>query len=375
MTDLDNAGASTVMRTPRSLDIEITSKCNLRCRYCYFFDNSHVPYEDLPTQEWLQFFDELGACSVMRVTLQGGEPFLRPDLRELISGIVANRMRFSILSNGTLIESAIASFIAGTGRCDMVQVSIDGSQPATHDAGRGAGAFDKAVKGLKALQQAGVRVGARVTITRHNVEDLENTARFLLEELEVPNFGTNAAGYLGTCRQHASDTMLGTPERERAMAVLADLSEAYPGRIVATAGPLAETRMWSRMEQARKAGEPPFHDGGHLTGCGCHFTSLAVRADGTLVPCVLLAHMELGRINKDSLRDVWQNSPALRQLRDRPSIPLADFEFCDGCPYTPYCTGNCPALSYTVLGKVQHPSPDGCLRSFQAAGGRLAEAS
>jgi MoaA/NifB/PqqE/SkfB family radical SAM enzyme len=48
-----------IMRTPRSVDIEITSRCNLRCRYCYYFDNLEVDYRDLPTDEWLRFFDEL----------------------------------------------------------------------------------------------------------------------------------------------------------------------------------------------------------------------------------------------------------------------------------------------------------------------------
>ncbi len=38
----------TVMRTPRTLDIEITARCNLRCRYCYFFNNPAVDYRDLP---------------------------------------------------------------------------------------------------------------------------------------------------------------------------------------------------------------------------------------------------------------------------------------------------------------------------------------
>jgi hypothetical protein len=36
-----------------------------------------------------------------------------------------------------------------------------------------------------------------------------------------------------------------------------------------------------------------------------------------------------------------------------------------------YCTGNCPGLSYTLVGEVNHPSPDACLRKFLAEGGRL----
>ena len=90
--------SSKIMRTPRNMDLEITSRCNLRCRYCYYFDNAEVDYHDLPTDEWLKFFDELGQCAVMDVTIQGGEPFIRKDLPELLKGIIRNGMRYSILT-------------------------------------------------------------------------------------------------------------------------------------------------------------------------------------------------------------------------------------------------------------------------------------
>ncbi len=189
-----------VMRTPRTVDIDLTARCNLRCRYCYFFDNPAVEYHDLPTEEWLRFFDELGRCAVMDVCLAGGEPFIREDLPELLEGIVRNRMRFNILSNGGLITDEIAAFIAATGHCNYVQVSVDGSGPEMHDACRGKGAFEAAVRGLRTLQRHGVNVAVRVTVHCHNVHDLEATARLLLEELGVGSFGTNSVGYLGSCR-------------------------------------------------------------------------------------------------------------------------------------------------------------------------------
>jgi SynChlorMet cassette radical SAM/SPASM protein ScmE len=360
-----------VMRTPRSVDIEITSRCNLRCRYCYYYDNPTVEYRDLSTEEWLQFFDELGRCAVMDVTLQGGEPFIRKDLPQLIEGILLNRMRFAILSNGTLIDDAVAAFLADTGRCDSVQVSVDGSGPETHDACRGKGSFEGAIRGIRALQRHNVPVAVRVTIHRHNVHDLEAIARLLLEDLGLGGFSTNSAGYLGTCRQNAEEVMLTTQERQEAMETLLNLSERYDGRISAQAGPLAEGEMWQRMEEARVEGASPFSDGGYLTACGCHNSKINVRADGVITPCSMLPHMELGRINKDSLMEIWHAHPALNQLRQRYTIPLTEFEFCANCPYIPYCTGNCPGLAYTIMGLVDHPSPDACLRRYLSEGGRL----
>jgi SynChlorMet cassette radical SAM/SPASM protein ScmE len=361
------------MKTPRSVDLAITNRCNLRCTYCSHFTGAGDVGQDLPKEEWLQFFEELNRCAVMNVTLQGGEPFCRKDLPDLIEGIVRNRMRFNILSNGTLINDEMAAFLASTGRCDGVQVSIDGSIPVTHDACRGEGNFLKAMRGINSLQKYNVPVPVRVTIHKHNVKDLENIARLLLEEVGLPSFSTNAASYMGLCLQNAEQVQLTAEERTLAIETLLRLTMKNNGRISATAGPLAEGKDWLEMEKALREGQESIDGRGYLSGCNGPMNTLAVRADGVIVPCGQMSHIELGRINRNNLQDVWQGHPELKKLRERHKIPLSDFEFCQGCEYIPYCTGNCPALAYTILGKENHPSPDACLKRFLEAGGRLPE--
>jgi SynChlorMet cassette radical SAM/SPASM protein ScmE len=360
-----------VMSTPRSLDLEVTNRCNLRCRYCSHFTSAGDVERDLPAEEWLRFFEELNRCAVTHVTLSGGEPFYRHDLPELIAGIVENRMRFNVLSNGTLIDDRIAAYLAATGRCDGVQVSIDGGTPVDHDAFRGQGNFRRAIEGIATLRRHGLPVDVRVTIHRRNVQDLEGVARLLLDEIGLPGFSTNAASYMGLCRQNAERVQLTVEERSLAMETLLELNRRYDGRVSATAGPLAEGRVWLEMEAARREGRASMPSQGFLTGCGGPMSKLAVRADGVLVPCSQMPHIELGRINRDDLRQVWQDHPALKRLRERREIPLSGFPFCEGCPYIPYCTGNCPALAYTLVGEENHPSPDACLRRFLEQGGRL----
>jgi SynChlorMet cassette radical SAM/SPASM protein ScmE len=327
--------------------------------------------QDLPAEEWLRFFEELKTCAVISVAFQGAEPFFRKDLPELLEGVVRNRMRYTLLSNGTLITDDMAAFLASTRRCDGVQVSIDGSSPATHDSFRGKGTFLKAVQGIEALRRHEVPVAVRVTIHALNVDEIEETARFLLEDLALDGFSTNAASYLGLCRQNAEAVQLTPEQRTLAMEKLLLLRRKYQGRISATAGPLADALMWMAMEQARAEGLESLPGGGCLSACGGPFEKIAVRSDGIIVPCIQMGHLELGRVNVDSLREVWQGHETLRKLRSRNRVPLSGFEFCRGCPYLPYCTGNCPALAYTTTGDESHPSPDACLRRFLSEGGRL----
>jgi SynChlorMet cassette radical SAM/SPASM protein ScmE len=363
--------AADLMATPRTVNVEITARCNLRCLYCYFFDNPAVSYRDLPTAEWVRCFDELGRAGVMRVLLAGGEPFARTDLPTLFDAIVRNRMRFAILSNGALVDDEAAVAVAQSGRCDYVQVSVDGADAATHDRVRGAGAFVGAVRGIRHLQRRGVPVTARVTIHRHNVGHLEAIARLLLDELGVAEIGTNAAGFLGACQRHPDEVLLDTAQRGEAMRTLLRLADRYPGRVTAAAGPLAEADAWLAMEEARARGAADLPGGGRLTGCGCPWSEIAVRADGAFVPCAMLAHLELGRLGRDPLTQVWHESPALAALRARSALPLAGFRFCSACAYTAYCTGNCPGSAYGLTGAVDHPSPDACLLRYLDAGGSL----
>ena len=189
-----------LMQTPKSLELSITNRCNLRCPYCSHFTSPAEVDHDLPTKEWLQFFEELNRCAVMNVILEGGEPFCRPDLPEIIEGLIRNRLRFSILSNGTLITEEMAAFLAATRRCDLIQISIDGATATTHEATRGSGTFPKTLQAITVLRKHHIRVSVRVTINRFNVRDLEQIAGLLLEDLGLSGFDTNSASYLGLCR-------------------------------------------------------------------------------------------------------------------------------------------------------------------------------
>lgn len=362
---------SRVISTPREIDVELTGNCNLRCHYCYFFDNPDVEYADLSTEEWLQFFDECGEANVMSIQLAGGEPFYRDDLKELIEGIVKNRMRFTMLSNGGLITDDIAAYIASTGRCDSIQISLDGGRAEIHDKVRGKGSFDQAVRGIRILQKHAIPVTMRCTIHRHNVNYLKETAKFVLDELELPDFSTNAAGYLGSCQSNAENLMLTVEDRMKAMETLDRLDKQYPGRLTASAGPLADLQFWREMERSRTEQLSGDVSTGSLTGCGCHTTKLSVRSDGHYAVCSMISGISLGSINSDKLVDVWRNNSTLCGFRERHTIELTSFDYCHDCDYSSYCTGNCPAMAYSMTGNAHQPAPDACYKLFLEQGGKL----
>jgi len=351
-----------VMPSPRHVDIAVTGRCNLSCAYCFYADEM-TARGDLPTETWLKFFEELGSLGVMDVTLTGGEAFTRPDLFELIDGVIANRMRYSLLSNGTLItERTLEQFAVGKRRqrLDSIQVSIDGSRAEVHDRSRPK-SFEKALRGLKLLKEAGFPVTVRVTVNRYNVDDLENTVRLLLDEVGLPSIGTNEAFPCGATDRSGEITL--TPDQRRtAMRVLTELSERYPGRIDALAGPLAYARDLKRIDEAMARGETGFPGRGYLTSCGGVFKQMGVMHDGTMVPCHNLSTLHMGKIGEDDLGEAWRAHPLIQAARMRTRIPLSSLESCKDCAYQGFCTGGCPGGAVYLLNDINARNPLNCYR-------------
>ena len=344
----------------------ITGRCNLNCKYC-FYGNERRDLKDLTIDCWLSFFDELGKLGVMEVWLSGGEPFMREDLFDIIDRIIANRMRYRILSNGTLVDDRILKqFEVGNRlrRLNDIQISIDGSRPEIHNKTR-PNSFNSAMRGLRLLKDAGVPVSVRVTINRHNVEDLENIALLLLEDLDLPTFTTNEVMPIGSGYRNVEDISLSKSDMVKAMHTMEFLFNNYCGRIVANAGPLFKVKAYSNMEFLRRKGLISERgELGYLSACCCVFTSLDILHDGKIVPCCMLPSLILGNITNDSLEKIWLFHPWINLLRERRTIPMITVEGCEDCEWAQYCNGGCPAYIHQLTGELKRANPLDCYRNF-----------
>lgn len=367
---LDAVDAS---QAPEAVDISVTGRCNLRCAYCFYADEMQSR-PDLPTEDWLAFLNQLGTLGVRSVSLSGGEVFVRPDIRTLIDSAIENRMRYSLLTNGALVtDETVGMLLEGTRRIrlDSIQVSLDGSCAEIHDASRGKGSFDGAVRALRLLRDAGLPVTSRVTINRHNVGDLEAIVELLLDDIGLSSIGTNEVVPLGACH-HRSPVTLRPAEEWQAMQALVRLSRRYPGRIQAAAGPLAKWRHYQRMEQARAKGQPE-RGMGCLTACGCFVNKLAVHHDGVITPCNMLPKFEMGTIATTPIREIWGRHPLLRQMAERRQVRVDQTPGCGDCEWAPYCNGSCPALPVDRYGDLHRTSSQDCYRRFIHEVGRVSE--
>jgi SynChlorMet cassette radical SAM/SPASM protein ScmE len=349
-------------QTPRHVDVAITGACNLTCGYCsYNATRGPRHADDLSTAQLTALFAELGELGVMKVTLTGGEPLLRPDFLALVQAVVDNHMRFAVNTNGVLLTDAIADALVATRRLDRVQVSIDGAEAWVNDHNRGRGAFDGAIAGLRLLARRDVPRAVRLTLTRFTADHLEEALEALLEL--VPEVGTNELMPFGRGGNAYQKMAMSPAQRERAGEILVRWSERYPGRIEASAGPLASARERSRLQALTASGcEHGGNGSGHLSSCGGFHETLAILHDGSLVPCIQIPEATLGKVGEVSIGEVWLQHQTLREFRARWEVRLESLDYCRGCKYIPFCHGGCPANAVAVFGTHLAPDPIHCMR-------------
>ena len=122
---------------PTGAQLELTYKCNQRCRHCYNKSGECTDKSELSIDEWKKVARELGELGIFQCVLSGGEPTLLGDsLFEIMDILNEYGVKFIVITNGMLInEKNIEKFKKY--RYSWFQVSIDGSRPELHDYVRG----------------------------------------------------------------------------------------------------------------------------------------------------------------------------------------------------------------------------------------------
>lgn len=159
----------------------ITRTCNLRCVHCYADSHAEKYPGELTWEQMCAVVDDLAAYRVNALLLSGGEPLLHPHLPQLLERATEKGLKVTISTNGTRITPELARLFKKLGVA-YVGISLDGIGE-VHDRFRGvAGAFEGAIRGFRLCEEVGQKTGLRLTLTRHNVQCMEQILDFIEQE-------------------------------------------------------------------------------------------------------------------------------------------------------------------------------------------------
>jgi len=125
-----------------------------------------------------RLIDEAVTLGMTELFLTGGEPFILHDIFTMLHyGL--ERMQVTVLSNGILLKGKRLGLLETLPHRERltVQISLDGSNAATHDFYRGAGSWQKAIDAIVRLKAAGFHVRLGTTETPENKQDLPEMCR------------------------------------------------------------------------------------------------------------------------------------------------------------------------------------------------------
>jgi molybdenum cofactor biosynthesis enzyme MoaA len=146
---------------PGMIVISPTMRCNLRCGGCYA---GSYPKNELSLETINRVLDEAKEMGTYFVTVSGGEPFFREDIFEVFRR--HNDIAFLVFTHGGLIDEKMAEKIVAVGNVSPA-ISIEGYREHT-DRRRGRGHFDRVMRAMDMLREAGVIFGYSATQTREN---------------------------------------------------------------------------------------------------------------------------------------------------------------------------------------------------------------
>jgi sulfatase maturation enzyme AslB (radical SAM superfamily) len=177
-------GGHETVTLPARIWIYSNYDCNFSCTYCLAQSSPKAARRAVEPDVFRRIVDEADAMGFAELYITGGEPMLLPEMPEMLAYASA-RFPTVVLSNASLAHGARLERLRAVARDTLsLQVSLDGATAAANDAYRGVGTWDRTLRGIRNLIEAGIRVRLSTTETPANAHEID-AIRALAAELGV----------------------------------------------------------------------------------------------------------------------------------------------------------------------------------------------
>jgi radical SAM protein with 4Fe4S-binding SPASM domain len=322
--------------TPINGSLELLPICNMNCDMCYV----RLSREEVQSlgglhtaDEWITVGQQMKEAGVLFLLLTGGEPLLFPDFKRLYMELRSMGFIITINTNGTLVDEEWADFF-GRNKPRRVNITLYGangeeySRLCHYPAG-----FEKTVRGIRLLRQAGVDVKISCSVTKVNQYSLKQIFA-LGDELDAP--------------VHIDPYMVpAVRERKKPFSEQARISPQDAARVSMEALKLQfpEDMLRQYVEQAaERAEDPDFPRGdGHIS-CLAGNCSFTVNWQGLMRPCVVLSEPSASVFEKGFAQAWTEIGSAAKKLVISPK--------CTACRFKPICK-TCAAAAVSETGDYE----------------------
>ncbi len=312
----------------RAVFLDLTNRCNLRCRYCFNYRSLQSPSTDLGFDLIEKALQSGLAKSVTDWFLSGGEPALYPHLPEALKLFRQHGIGPKIATNGTQITPEVLDTWIDDG-VRSVQFSLDTLEPGRHADLNGGGGRDLEVilRNLRHAVGSPLRVVVSSVLTQTNKAEIPDIMAFSFES------GADSYTLYPNVPSDGQNKELTVPFPE--LLELTDgLFSAYrslcPTRVIDLTLPrFGDSRTCARWRDILTL---------RLHHCAAAQFALKITSAGGVSACICQANEPflIGDLRRQSLDEIWVAEPAQKFRSLYRQIPE-----CIACSHSSVCRGGC----------------------------------
>lgn len=292
------------------ISIEILQRCPNRCIYCSSHSNPQATHI-ISFEIIKNIIDDAKSLGCKTVCLSGGEPFLHPQILDIISYIAKQQLICYVYTSGIYMKDEVYSSLpneyieAIRGMVDKVIFNVEADSSALYEQimGTDVGGFDMMKTSINDCVSSGLVVETHVVPMQVNFKHLKSIFE-MCYQLGVSKVSILRLVLQGRALVNLSLVKLTGEDSREVTKLIKALKEAYKGKV--------------------RIGLP-YSDSNCRIYCKAASDKINVRYDGNVYPCEVfkddLLNAKLGcepdNVWKDSFYDIYKSSPYLNVVRRR----------------------------------------------------------
>lgn len=314
----------------RSCVWEITLACCFRCAYCGSCGGAARDNE-LSTEECISVAKQLSELGCRRVSLIGGEVFMRKDWETIVRALTDRGIAVCIITNGFTLSEEIMNALKSC-NIESVAVSIDGPEP-IHDAFRQKGSYKRAFAALQAVLDNGIPASVISALRADNYKTLPEFYD-TLKNYGIFAWQIQACSPMGNAKKNELDVTID------ANYVIKFIESVLPAAPFAV-GIADNIGYYTENERMLRGSKNAC-----FGGCSAGLTTIGIDSVGNVRGCESMYDERFieGNLRERSLRDIWEDENAFAYNRKfKPSMLTGE---CAKCKYGDICAGGCRSYNY-----------------------------
>nr|WP_300837515.1 radical SAM protein [uncultured Acetatifactor sp.] len=305
------------------IEIDVTSKCNANCPFCFQGDHNHAARDEMSLQMITNLLDDLREMGTYYIGFSGGEPFARDDFPDILEAAKKRGFRVSLITNAMLLSEEKIDRLSELG-IERVTVSFHSIHQNTYGKSFGINSSNQyfvALDNIHHMLKRNISLGLAITVTKDTIQDLEDTTKHFLD--------------LGLREQDINYNLLLRGQRE--------IEELMP----------KESDIVNNGKYLSNKINSSNSDIALLCAAGTY--SCSIDAFGNVYPCTFFNSIA-GNLYNQSISEIWETSHLFKIIR---SFREEMFQKCASCSNKGKCH-LCIATNLNETNNIFEPSSSFC---------------